>query len=74
MTELSSVKGHFLADSFRTCGDEEQAIGTLALRSGLELTGGDCRALAGTVRRLAEQVRAADAEFEHEDPLLTYLT
>jgi hypothetical protein len=73
MTELSSVKSRYLADSFRSYGSEDQVIGDLARRIGLELTKGDRRALAETVRRLAEQVRAADVEFEHDDPFPAYL-
>jgi hypothetical protein len=52
---------------------EEQVIGALALRIGLELTEGDRRALAETVRRLAEQATSADTEFEHDDPFPAYL-
>lgn len=73
MTKLSSVKRPYLADSFRSDRLEDQVIGNLARRIGLKLADADRRALAGTVRRLAEQVRAADAEFEHDDPFPAYL-
>jgi len=73
MTELGSVKRPYLADLFRSDGLEDQVIGNLAQRIGLRLTDGDRRALAATVRRLAEQVRTADTEFEHDDPFPAYL-
>ena len=55
-------------------GLEERLIGTFATRMGLPVTTADRAALADTVRRLVEQVRIADAEFEGDDPFPAYLT
>lgn len=53
---------------------EERAIAELARKTGLDLSETDCHQLALAVRHLEEQVRAADAEFEDDDPFPAYLT
>jgi uncharacterized protein YidB (DUF937 family) len=74
MTELGSVKRSIVAPEELESGIEERAIAEVARKTGLDLSEGDCRQLALVVRRLAEQVRAGDAEFEHDDPFPAYLT
>lgn len=56
-----------------TTGMEGQEILKVALAAGLDLGDEERERLALTVRRLSMQVRAAEVEFEHDDPFPIYL-
>lgn len=72
--EPGSVKRIELMRLSTGSDDEEGLIETFALKAGLMLTQNDRQVLARTVRRLVEQVRAADAALDGDEPFPAYLT
>ena len=63
----------FMNQKTGTTGIEAQKISRLARAVGLDLDDEERDRLALTVRQLSKQVRAAEAEFEHDDPFPAYL-